>query len=218
MAAIPQRSEGWYAARCGKVTASRMTDVLAKGRSGGPSLMRMDYIAELVCERLTGIPYRSAYQSAEMRWGIENEDGAALAYEVETGNQTELCSVVDHPMLPNCAATPDRMAGAGLLEIKCPKTRTHFEYMQGGTAPTEYVGQMTLQLACTKRQWVDFVSYDPRLPEDLQLFIVRFEPLPAMIEAVEAEVQRFEAEVIRRLEEVQMTRKLRAAARGLQLA
>jgi hypothetical protein len=187
-----------------------MGDVLAKGRGTAASSTRENYIIELVCERLTGLQYRAAYQSAEMRWGTEHEDEARAAYEVETGSMVETCGLFDHPRLPMCAASPDGLVDEGLLEVKCPMTRTHIVWMQAGTPPQEHVPQMLLQAACTGRPWVDFVSFDPRLPSDLRLFVVRFEPVPAMIEAAEEAVQAFERDVQVKLAEVLALRAARA--------
>lgn len=191
-----QGTEEWKQARAGKVTASRIPDVLAKIKSG-EAAVRRDYRAQLVAEILTGVPQDDAFFSAEMRWGVEQEPFARAAYEIQTGRDVEQVGMVLHPSIDRGAASPDGLVEFdGLLEIKCPKTATHLAYIQADVVPAQYHPQMLWQMACTGRDWCDFVSYDPRLPENLQLFFKRFQRDQARIDEIEAEVNAFLMEVM----------------------
>lgn len=171
---IEQGSDEWHAQRCGKVTASRISDVIAKTKTGwGAS--RSNYMAELVAERLTGAPVEG-FTNAAMRWGKETEPEARAAYEFYSGHEVALSEFVPHPSIDMSGASPDGLIGDhGLVEIKCPVTATHIETLLGGSVPDKYVVQMLWQMECTGRQWCDFVSYDPRMPEDMALFVQRVE-------------------------------------------
>jgi len=181
---IEQRSEEWFAARLGKVTASRVADVIAKTKSGY-STSRDNYMAQLVCERLTGQQGESFTNSA-MQWGTETEPLARSAYEASTDIMVEELGFVLHPKIEMAGASPDGLVGLfGMLEIKCPNTATHIEALLTETVPTKYITQMQWQMACAQRQWCDYVSYDPRIRADLQLFVKRVEfdaPYVAMLE------------------------------------
>jgi predicted phage-related endonuclease len=169
-----QGTDGWKADRAGKATASKAKCIDAKGRDGkSESTTRRDYIVQLVTERLTGMPGDDTFVSKEMAWGTEQEPYARMAYEAATGEDVRRCGFC---YLPDLAAggSPDSLIGdEGLLEIKCPKTATHIEYLQANRLPPEYVPQITHNLWITGYAWADFVSFDPRLPEYLQLFRVR---------------------------------------------
>jgi len=168
-----QGSEQWFSDRLGKSTASRINDVRAKLKGNGEAATRRNYRAQLVCERLTGQKAEN-FCSPAMQWGTDNEPSAREAYEFITGNKVEQVGFIDHPFIENFGASPDGTVGNdGLLEIKCPNTATHIEWMLAGVVPSEHVNQMRAQMACTGRKWVDFVSYDPRMPIELQLFIKR---------------------------------------------
>lgn len=190
----PQGSPEWLAARIGLVTASRVSDIVARTKTGA-SASRAAYLAELVAERLTGVSAAPNFQSDDMRRGNELEPDARFAYECKTGNVVSECGLVLHESL-KAGASPDGLVGdEGLLEIKCPRTHTHIEYLEAGKPPAKYVPQMAWQLICTGRCWVDFASYDPRMPERLQLFVVRYEPAAEYLRELEAEVAAFIAEV-----------------------
>lgn len=191
---VPQGSAEWLAARAGKVTASRIEDVLAKIRTG-EAAARRDYRAQLVAEILTGRPQENGYINAEMQWGIDYEPIARSAYEVETGRSVDQVGFVIHPRIERAGASPDGIAGEGLVEIKCPKTATHIGYLSDGEVPAKYEAQMLWQLACTGAAWVDFVSFDPRLPPALQLFVARMPRIPDEIARMEEEVIVFLREV-----------------------
>lgn len=202
---IEQGSDAWKALRAGKVTASRVADVLSKIKSG-ESAGRKNYRMDLVAERLTGKPADSFTNSA-MQWGTEQEPFARIAYETHKGLFVEQVPFVDHPTIEWFGCSPDGLvAEDGLLEIKCPNTTTHLEYLQDGKPPSKYIPQMMAQMACTGRKWCDFVSFDPRLPEDLQLFVVRLNWDDAYIQEMEAEVKQFLNEVDATL--LQLKRKL----------
>jgi putative phage-type endonuclease len=192
---LEQGSPEWLAARVGRVTASRIPDVMAKGK-GGEAQTRLNYKWQLVAEIMTGQSQEDRFFSQAMAWGVEQEPFARAAYEIQTGGLVENVGLVAHPSIPRCAASPDGLVGLdGLLEIKCPKTPTHLEYMEKGAIPGNYQLQMLWQMTCTGRQWVDFATFDPRLPEELQLFVMRFPLDQPRIDAIEAEVQKFWNEI-----------------------
>lgn len=191
---IIQGSPEWYAIRCGKVTASRLGDVMARIKTGWGA-MRANYHAELVAERLTGECARG-YVSPEMQWGSDHEAEARAAYEFIADATVEQIGFAVHPSIPDSGASPDGLAGAdGLVEIKCPNTATHIDTLLAGVVPNKHLVQIQWQLACTGRQWCDFVSFDPRLPMDLQTFIRRVHRDSAKIAELETEVAVFLGEV-----------------------
>ena len=197
-----QGSVEWLNARAGKVTGSRIKDVLAQIKSG-EAASRRDYRVELVCEILTGEPTPQGFISRDMEWGTANEPFARGAVEVARGYMVDQVGFVLHPTMDRAGVSPDGlvnwMAGdeapEGIVEIKCPKTATHLGYILAGVVPSDYQPQMLWEMACTGAKWCDFVSYDPRLPEHLQLFVARFNRDEARIAAMESEVARFNAEV-----------------------
>ena len=187
---MEQRTDDWFAARVGKVTASRVADVVAKTKSGY-STSRENYMAQLVCERLTGKPAESFTNSA-MQWGTDTEPLARAAYEAHMDVLVDEVGFIDHPAIVNSGASPDGLVGAdGLIEIKCPNTATHIDTLLNQAVPKKYADQIFWQMACTNRDWCDFVSYDPRLPPDLQLFIKRIPKDDKYIQLLEAEVIEF---------------------------
>jgi putative phage-type endonuclease len=205
----PQGSPEWFAARAGRVTASRIADVLAKGRSGAPSATRAGYMGELIAETLTGQPANPFLGNADTERGIELEPQARAAYEVKKGSMVSAVGLVIHPRIDRSGASPDGLADDdGLLEIKCPRTHTHLEYLLAGEPPSKYLPQMAWQAACTERPWVDFVSYCPAMPEDLRLFIVRYEPSFTYLKEIEGAVIEFLAEMDDKLARIE---RLRAA-------
>jgi len=191
---MEQRTDDWFAARIGKVTASRVADVVAKTKSGY-SASRDNYMAQLVCERLTGKPAES-FSNAAMQWGTETEPLARAAYEAKMDVLVDEVGFIDHPSIVNSGASPDGLVGIdGLIEIKCPNTATHIDTLLSQTVPKKYADQIFWQMACTGRDWCDFVSYDPRLPPDLQLFIKRIPRDDKYIQLLEAEVIEFLTEM-----------------------
>lgn len=195
---IAQRSPEWYAARAGKVTASRIADLMARTRSGwGAS--RQNYMAELIVERLTGHP-ADTYQSAAMRWGIETEPQARDAYAFFSDIDVVQVGFVDHPRIAMSGASPDGLVGAdGLAEFKCPNTNTHIDTLLSGVIPEKYVLQMQWQIACTGRKWCDYVSFDPRMPEHMRYFCQRVSRNDKLIENLESEVSLFQSEIAQKI-------------------
>lgn len=190
-----QGSDEWLAARLGRATASRIQDIVARTKSGY-SASRAKYEAELIAERLTGQP-ASHYTNAAMQWGTDMEPQARAAYSFYADTDVEQVGFVPHPGIEMSGASPDGLVGAdGLVEIKCPETHTHLSTLLGSGAPDQkYVTQMLWQMACTGRQWCDFVSFDPRMPERHRLFVRRVERDDARIDELEAEVREFLAGV-----------------------
>lgn len=191
---IIQGSAEWHAARLGKATASRISDIIAKTKSGwGAS--RKNYLAELVAERLTGVP-AEGFQNAAMKWGTDTEPQARAAYEFFTDNAVVEVGFVDHPSIPMSGASPDGLVGdTGLVEIKCPTTATHIDTLLNKAIPDKYMVQMQWQMACTGRAWCDWVSFDPRMPEDLRLFVRRIEADTDRIRELEMAVTTFLTEL-----------------------
>ena len=189
-----QGSPEWHQARLGKVTASRISDVAAKIKTGwGAS--RAKYMGELIAESLTHEPTPS-FVNAAMQHGTDTEPQAAAAYSFYTDAELELVGFVDHPKIDQAGCSPDRLIGKdGLVEIKCPQTSTHIDTLLGGSIPKKYIDQMQWQLACTKRKWCDFVSFDPRMPPETQLFIQRVERDKERIKELEEMVVEFLTEM-----------------------
>ena len=192
---VEQGSKEWHALRCGKVTASRVSDVIARIKSGyGAS--RANYMAELVIERLTGVQ-AEGYTSEAMKWGKEQERIARADYERRAGDLVTQVAFVDHPRIPMAGCSPDGLVGTdGFVEAKCPNSATHIETLLGGSIPKAYRTQMVWVAACTGRRWCDFISYDPRMPKHLQLFTQR-------VTIIQAEVDEMELEVIKFLRELE---------------
>lgn len=190
----PQGSQEWLIARIGCLTASAIADMMARTKSGWAA-SRDNLRAKLVAERMTGMPQES-FTNAAMLWGAENEPFARAAYEIKHGVMVDQTGLVMHPTIPFSGASPDGLINHdGLIEIKCPNTATHIEYMLAGEPPKKYQPQMLWQMECTGREWCDFASFDPRMPEDLQLFVVRFPRDEGRITELREEAIRFLAEV-----------------------
>lgn len=191
----PQGSVEWKLERCGCVTASRVSDVLSRIKSG-EAAARRDYKFQIISEILSGKPQDEGFVSADMLFGIENEHLAREAYEAETGALVTQVGFVLHPRIARVGASPDGIVDEnGLLEIKVPKLATHLNYLLDGVAPSKYHNQMLLQMACCERKFCDFASFRPDLPQELQLFVVRFQRDDKRIAEMEAEVVQFLSEV-----------------------
>lgn len=206
----PQRSEQWFTARLGCATASRAGDVVASIKTG-EAAARRDYRVQLVCERLTGTMQEDGFVSADMQRGTDLEPAAFSAYEAVTGNLASRVGFLrstEHM----AGASPDGVIGdfEGLIELKCPKSATHLKYLRAGTVPSDYLPQMLHQLWISGAPWVDFVSYDPRWPSDLQLFVVRLERNETAIQNYAAQVLAFLGEVEREVEAVRTMRNVGA--------
>ena len=189
-----QRTAEWFAQRCGRVTASRLSDVVAKTKSGwGAS--RANYAAQLIAERMTGVPTES-WQNAEMKWGTEQEPLARSAYAFHVDAEVAECGFIVHPKIEMSGASPDGLVGdTGLVELKCPNTATHIDTLLGEPIANKYVLQMQWQMACTGRAFCDFVSFDPRLPEDLRIFVKRIHRDEQLIGTLERDVVLFLQEI-----------------------
>ena len=197
-----QGSDEWFKIRLGKVTASRISDVVAQTKSGyGASRAR--YMGELIAETMTKTPTAS-YSNSAMQWGSDTEPEAAKAYAFITDfNLTEI-GFVDHPTISNSGCSPDRLVGDdGLVEIKCPHTHTHIETLLDEKVPQKYLNQMLWQMACTERQWCDFVSFDPRMPVKNQIFIKRIERDQLKIDELKEKVIDFLNEMNNKINELE---------------
>lgn len=192
---IEQRSEEWFAARCGSVGASQVYDLMATTRSGTASASRKNLKAKLVIERLTGTQ-EDSFKSAAMQWGIDHEDDARAAYEAHCGEFVDVVGLYKHPEIEGTHASPDGFVGDdGLVEIKCPNSATHIDTLKSQKIDKRYILQMQWQMSCTGKAWCDFVSYDPRMPEHLTLFVQRVERDEELIAEITSAVTEFLAEV-----------------------
>ncbi|KAF1011202.1 MAG: hypothetical protein GAK29_04982 [Acinetobacter bereziniae] len=185
---ILQRSDDWHADRCGKVTASRVKDIDAKPKTG-KALNALGLT--ILTERLTGVQEETPTTKA-MQWGIDQEPYAVAAYENDTGNFVISTGLIDHPSIENCGASPDGLVGKdGQIEVKCPTPSVHLNTLLLQEVPSEYLPQITLQLACTRREWCDFVSYCPLLPEHLKIVVIRVFAKDLDIAGIEMAVIKF---------------------------
>ena len=187
---MEQRSLEWFEARRGKVTGSRIADVMAKTKTGwGAS--RANYMAQLIAERLTG-NIAESYSNSAMQWGTETEPRARDAYEFFHMVEVEEVAIVNHPRIAMSSCSPDGLVGEdGLVEIKCPNTATHIDTLLTGKIKSAYIKQMQWQMICTGRQWCDFVSFDPRMPINMQLFIKRVDSDKNAVAEMEDAVEEF---------------------------
>jgi len=192
---LEQGSDEWKQARLGHVTASNMAEVMSKGKGTAEAVGRYKYKVRLVAERLT-MTAGESYSNAAMQWGIEQEQFACIAYEAQKETFVDKIGFVLHPDIKWLGVSPDRIVGhEGLIEVKCPNTTTHLDYLFDNKVPAEYYKQIQCQLWVTGRQWCDFVSYDPRLPKRNQLLIVRTERDESLIKEMEVQTLQFLAEV-----------------------
>lgn len=196
-----QGSPEWLQERCGKVTASRIADLMAKTKSGW-SASRANYASQLICERLTGCVAPS-FTNAAMIHGTETEPEARRAYEFFVDRDVQQVGFVPHPTINMAGASPDGLVGDdGLLELKCPNSATHIETLLLGQIPDKYMKQMQFQMACTGRQWCDFASYDNRLPERMRLYVQRVKRDAALVGEIEADVTAFLKEIDETVEQL----------------
>jgi putative phage-type endonuclease len=196
---IEQGTDAWKQLRRGKVTASRVADIISKTKTGY-STSRDKYMTQLLLERLTGTIAES-YTNAAMEHGIEQEVFARAAYESKMGVLVDEIAFVNHPTIEQSGASPDGIVGEGLVELKCPMSHTHLESILGGL-DDQYKVQVNWQMACTGAKWTDLCSFDPRFPAELQLVIKRFERDDAFIATLEKEVIKFLAELDDKLNKV----------------
>jgi putative phage-type endonuclease len=207
MTEIVQGSEAWFQSRMGKVTASRVADVIAKTKTGY-STSRDNYMAQLVCERMTNTVAES-FTNTAMEWGTTQEPYARAAYEALKDVLVDEVAMITHPTIEADGASPDGLVGTeGQIEIKCPNTSTAIDTLLSQAVPSKHITQIQFQLACTGRKWCDFVSFDPRLPTELQLFVKRVNRDDAYIQMLEKEVVQFLTELdgkIKKLNELKET-------------
>jgi len=203
-----QRSLEWFALRAGKLTGSAAKDILATIKSG-EAVGRRDLRYKLVAERLAGQSQEDTYINQAMQWGLDHEDEARGAYEVITGSLVQVVGFLEHDRLP-IGTSPDGLIGDdGILSLKCPKTATHVKYLRDGKEPSEHWAQNTHELWLTGRAWVDFASYDPRLPAALRLFVVRVTRTAAELADYNDKASTFLAEVDREVEALETMANLR---------
>lgn len=195
---IEQQSQAWRDSRAGKVTASKISAVFAKAKKGATeSATRSNYRAKLICEILSGKALDDEYESWQMKRGTRLEPDARVEYELRTSARVDTAGFIDHPTIPRFGASADGVVGKeGLVQFKCPLTATHLDWLMRKVVPAEHKQQMFAELACyPDRKWNEFVSYDPNLPQHLQLFVVRLMRDEVEIESIETEVMKFNAEV-----------------------
>lgn len=191
---MEQKTDEWFTARLGKVTASRVADVMAKTKTGY-SASRENYMAQLVVERLTQTKAES-FTNAAMQWGTDQEPFARAAYEASQGVMVEEVGFMSHPTIEMAGASPDGLVGDdGMVEIKCPNTAGMIEALLTQKVPAKYFAQMQLQMACADRQWCDYVVFDPRMPAKAQLFVKRVPRDNDFIKEMETEIVKFLSEV-----------------------
>lgn len=207
---IEQGSPEWFAQRCGKLTASKMADVLATTKSG-PAASRANYLAQLVCERLTG-KNAATFVSADMQRGTDLEPFARAAYEAYSGELVMAAEFATHKDIPDVGASPDGEIGAkGLLEIKCLNAANHIEVLRDGM-PSKYKPQVQTQLWVTGREWCDFCVFHPDFPESMQLGVSRIKADPEYHKQLQTEAVRFLAEVDTAVKELLAKFEQKAAA------
>ena len=191
MEEITQGTDEWKQLRCGIITGSKIADVTQEKKGTGYA----NYLAQIVCERLTGC-VTETYKNAYMERGNEDEEAARCCYEYVTGNIVEQVAFIKHPTIDCFGISPDGLINDdGMVEIKRKIPAIHIDYILKNRVPPEYVKQMTAQLACSGRKWNDFVSYCPELPENMQLFVCRLERNEEAINAMETAVVAFNESV-----------------------
>jgi putative phage-type endonuclease len=189
-----QRTEDWFSQRLGKVTASSLHKVLAKTKTGYGA-DRGNYLTQLIIERITGQKAES-YTNASMQWGIEQEPAARAAYEAHRGVLVTEVGFIPHPTIEMAGASPDGLVEDGMVEIKCPDSKTALEaWLSKNPVESKYFAQMQWQMACAKRPWCDYVIYDPRMPVKARLLVVRVTRDDRWLEEAETEVKKFLGEV-----------------------
>ena len=204
---IIQGTAEWFDARRGKVTASKVADVIgrtaAQLKAGAWGAGRKNYSAQLIAERLTGETAEGFAPTKAMQWGTDTEPEARTAYEFYSNSDILEVGFIDHPSIEMTGASPDGLVGDdGMVEIKCPNTATHIDTLLGRSVPKKYITQMQWQMACAERKWCDFVSYDPRMPAAMRMFVQRVERDDDLIKSLEDEVCEFLNELITTVREL----------------
>lgn len=208
---VEQGTDDWFQARLGKVTASRVADVMARTKTGYGA-DRANYAAQLIVERLTG-QKQETYTNAAMQRGAEQEPQARELYGFMQDVIVQQVGLVMHQTIDGACASPDGLVGDdGLVEIKCPTSKTHIETLLGASIDGKYIKQMQWQMACTGRAWCDFVSFDDRLPGEMQIHIRRVHRDDKLIAEMEGEVRKFLAEIDAQVAQLRGLYQLEAAA------
>lgn len=208
---MEQGTDAWHRARLGKLTASRICDAIAKTKSGWGAT-RANLMAQLVCERLTGQPTET-FKSAAMIWGTETEPQARAHYALHTCEDVAEVGFIDHPTIPMSGCSPDGLVGSvGLVEIKAPNTATHLDTLLSGRFPPQYYPQIQWQMATCEREWCDAVSFDPRVPDHLRLYVERIPRDDKYIAELEAMAVEFLAELDAKLAKLAALRPVAEAA------
>ncbi|WP_273721239.1 MULTISPECIES: lambda exonuclease family protein [unclassified Bartonella] len=202
---MQQRTAEWFQARLGKVTASNIYNVISKTAKGTPTSKYEDYKIKLITERLTGqtSPY---YETEDMRWGIENEEDALREYAFIYDTQVTQCGFIQHPTIQMAGASPDGLIDEdGLIEIKCPRSTNHMRFIIDNEIKPEYLAQMQFQMACTRRKWCDFISYDPRFTGNSSLFRMKIKRIhrdDKQIEQINQAVESFLTEIEQEIQRI----------------
>ena len=193
---IPQGSPEWFAARCGKISASRLGDIMRKTK-WGESTYKAKVRLELAIERITGKSVSSVVMNQAMRDGVDREPDARTLFEAVTGKEVALCGSFDHPTIVNTSASPDGLLRGenAVLEIKCPTHATHAKNLMSETMPKNYIYQVQWQIACTESDYAYFASYHPDYPPELRLKWVKVEKDDSVIKSLEEAVRQFDIEI-----------------------
>jgi hypothetical protein len=195
---VVQGTPEWLAARAGNVTASKITDVMAKARNGSQkdSVTRRNYLYQVAAERLSGKPCEDGFKNGHTDRGNELEECGRTGYELLHDVMVEQVGFVLHPSIANYGCSPDGLVGSdGMIQIKCPIIAIHCQYMTAGEVPAEYVPQMLSEMDTCDREWSDFVSYCKHLPAPLNLFVKRLYRDDKRIAEIRDAVEQFNAEV-----------------------
>lgn len=194
MEQVIQGTDAWFAMRLGKVTASRVADVMAKTKTG-VAASRQNYLIELALQRVTGV-FEQGFTTQAMQDGIDREAQARVLYEVTTGEFVDQAPFVDHPTIQGFGASPDGLVNTnGLCEIKCRGNSGHWEVIKTNEIPKKYWIQQQAQLSCTGREWNDYVGYNPNFPDKSKLYVQRVYRDEAFIADMEAQIKQFLIEV-----------------------
>ena len=201
---LEQRVPEWHAARVGMLTGTCAADMLATIKSG-EAAARRDLRTRLVVERLTGqLQEEGGFVSKDMQRGSDLEGDAIAAYELASENMVQPVGFLAHLELP-AGCSPDGQVSdySGIVEVKVPKSATHLGYLRSGKVPTAYLHQITHNLWISGAAWCDFISFHPRFPEAVRLFVRRVHRADVDLKAYELAVRLFLGEVDRELAEVQ---------------
>jgi len=192
-----QRTPEWRAARCGLATASNFHAVMAKGKDKAEAVTRRNYRIALALEILTGVPSSVDLSfSRDVVNGVEREPLLKMHYEIATDQTIQEVAFVRHDTMA-CGASPDGLLPPkGGIEGKCPAPAAHMEYLTlTDEPPSQYRWQVHGLMLIADLDWVDFVSFNPDFPPELQLHIVRVERDEALIRELREGLERFTAEV-----------------------